>query len=196
MNTKIITILIPLYICLLAGCTESDNRTSLEKASWFLVHGKDKKALVEVEKALEKKPNSVDALKLKSMILFAINDFHNANVYIDKAIAMSYESDPELFVIKGTLYDEYRNDTTLALIEYSKALSIDSVYTPALQKRGWLFTRFGLYEKALEDFKKIIEIEPQQEQVIFLIDRIENDDYQYFEKENYGVPQNENVPSV
>jgi tetratricopeptide (TPR) repeat protein len=55
----------------------------------------------------------------------------------------------------------YENDKVKeAIVEYSKALSVDSEHMNSLLRRGFAYSQTEQYELAVKDFSKIIEMKP------------------------------------
>lgn len=58
------------------------------------------------------------------------------------------------------LVNELQKDLKEALLYYSKAIAVDENYVMPYYRRGMLYMRRGLFEKALGDFDKAIELKP------------------------------------
>lgn len=56
-------------------------------------------------------------------------------------------------------------DYKSAVVDGTKALEIDPKYTKALHRRGKANAEMGNYDKAIEDYQKIMEVEPNNQEV-------------------------------
>ncbi|KAL4329764.1 hypothetical protein AHAS_Ahas13G0332700 [Arachis hypogaea] len=71
---------------------------------------------------------------------------------------------------QGTLYPEKYDNTVK---EFTKALDLNPVYIKALVRRGAAHEKLEHFEETIADMKKILEIDPSNDQVRKTITRLE-----------------------
>lgn len=65
--------------------------------------------------------------------------------------------------LRGLAYSENKRDDELALLEFGKAIELDSDYVYPVYNRGRVFQRQKKYLKAIEEFNRAISIDPMHE---------------------------------
>jgi tetratricopeptide (TPR) repeat protein len=138
-------------------CTEAyeeigDNYLSLRK------YNKAKKAL---EKAIKLNPRSANANYLLGFLYSAIGDFKNSIKYLE--FADNYESNhPEILRCLGwSIYHEGQKQRGIVLLE--RAVTLSPQDPLILSDLGVCYLNNKKFDKSAQLFKKILEIEPDNE---------------------------------
>tara|TARA_B100001996_G_scaffold383065_1_gene377248 strand:- start:7552 stop:9657 length:2106 start_codon:yes stop_codon:yes gene_type:complete len=103
--------------------------TENPKINFNLNYEKFDKALVIVNKALELKPNYVDALRTKSLILLKLNNYNEAINVQEKLIELSSNNEVD-YTNLGVLYQNL-GKIDQAKKCFDKAIEINPLYTPS-----------------------------------------------------------------
>ncbi|RIA88699.1 hypothetical protein C1645_774371 [Glomus cerebriforme] len=125
----------------------------------------DSEALLDINKSLELKPNNVNALKIRARLYHEMNYNEEALKDLDKALNLK-PNDISIFELRGEIYrsiccfDE-------AIDDFNQILQLDPCNIFALSYRGATKYDQELYEAALIDLDKALEL--RQENNSFLL---------------------------
>lgn len=119
--------------------------------------GEDKKALALIENALEIKPDYADALTNYARILIDERRFQDALDAVRKSIDLQSASAPAWKVFGETLARS-DSDPKISIEAFQTAVKIEPKDAEAWHKLGIVCWRNGEPERAIEAFKKCVEI--------------------------------------
>jgi|GEM_PF-1381357 Putative Zn-dependent protease, contains TPR repeats len=139
---------------------------------------------VNAQSLQELERKQVDEYLYKGNVCSIQKDFAKAIEYYSKAIAIK-EKDAEIYLTRGKVYliekqydlamadfqkaielsDDYKTSGYLALIPYSKEISLDDKNIDAYQKRAEIYRGMRKYDLALADYSKIIQLQPANKSV-------------------------------
>lgn len=141
------------------------------KVKVLMGRNKYSKANRKVKNALEEYPQKPVFYFLKAKIALEREDFQGALESINKAQGLVENDDKllnKIFVTKGATYQKI-GDSEKALVNYSKALDINSHNPNVFVYRGYLFYKKEQYEKAIEDFEKVLDLDPNNHYALYNI---------------------------
>lgn len=117
---------------------------------------------VYMEKSIQiVRENNKKSLRGKGIALYSMKKFNDAIQCFDQALSMNElrELDMDILYYKGSAQKELGLYTE-AEETYTTILTIDSENREALGSRAYLYYKLGNYEKSLEDYNKVISLEP------------------------------------
>ena len=119
---------------------------------------------------INKATKNPDVYLLKSMYLSIKEDYKSAIKYIDKAI--KYTKDDSRISKAGVFYLRgmtclYTKDYDKAIKSFSNSIKFDSTLIDSYKERVELYFKKEEYDLATKDAKKIIELDPKFENVLF-----------------------------
>ncbi len=114
-------------------------------------------ALGFYDEVIEKVPLKSYFLMEKASVLFKMKKTKDGFKACDDAIAAETKQKPKLIVLKG-IYQEQLNDDKNALKSYSEAITRKPFYYFGYMRRAMLYYKKKNYDKAIDDFNKIIEL--------------------------------------
>lgn len=138
-------------------------------------------ALQYFNSAISVWPNSIEAWRAKGMSYYEHNDFEEAMVCFDTILSFDSTFEVSYFDIGRTLIDlcfedntEAKNDSLLteAIVNFDKALAINSKYVPARYNRALCYEEQGKIELAAKEYKAILEVEVNYEPAISALNRL------------------------
>lgn len=119
---------------------------------------RDDEAIANLEKALALAPENVDALRLMSRRLTALGRSEEAQQYLAR-LPEDLRADPEILLREGVdLYNQ--NDFTGAVEKLTTAIEGEPEWADAYYYRGLARMAATQNEAAAEDFRKMIELAP------------------------------------
>ena len=122
---------------------------------------RDEEAIASLERALSYAPKNADALKLMSRRLSALGRGEEAQAYLAR-LPEDQRADPEILVREGV--DLYNQDDFEGAVEkLTAAIEGAPEWTDAYYYRGLARMAAGQNEAAAEDFRKLIELGPDDE---------------------------------
>lgn len=122
---------------------------------------RDDEALATLERALSLAPTNVDALRLMSRRLTALGRADEAQVYLDR-MPEDQRADPEILVREGVAaYNQ--NDFEGAIAKLDAAIGAAPDWAEAYYFRGLANMAAGKNDAAAEDFRRLLEMEPEGE---------------------------------
>ena len=121
--------------------------------------GENSKAKKLVNKALNKDPDSTDALLAKSRILASQGDLSGAQDSLDALIALDPDNGPAWTLTGDLRMDEQKPDQ--ALLAYNHAIDAQPENYGALFKRALLFLQLQDYTAAQADTDALLAVAPQ-----------------------------------
>jgi GWxTD domain-containing protein len=149
---------------------EEDPSYSFVLGTQYLNTGNAAKAQIELAKAYEKKPDSVEYAVGYSRALIMMKQSDRAR---DILVPFSKKdiANFDLYVVLGMAYQdlaEYQN----AILWFNKALSFKGNIVEALNRLGECFLKIGDKDQAMKAWKKSLEINPNQENIKKLIEKM------------------------
>lgn len=119
---------------------------------------------------INKATKNPDVYLLKSMYLSKKEDYKGAIKYIDRALKYTKDdsriSKAGLFYLRGMTY-LFTKDYDKAIKSFSNSIKLDSTLIDPYKERVELYFKKGEYDLAAKDAKKIIDLEPKFENVLF-----------------------------
>jgi arylsulfatase A-like enzyme/predicted Zn-dependent protease len=140
--------------------------TLSETANYFIGNNQFDLALEALQKILDQDPNNVDALVNAGTVHFKSGQFEIALQFYKKAI----ERDPAralTFSNMGSVYfslfqrDNDRSFLQPALQHFNKSIQLDPNLSDGYNGRGAVYLVLNEAEKAIADFKKVIQLKPE-----------------------------------
>ncbi|MFH1397592.1 MAG: tetratricopeptide repeat protein [Candidatus Omnitrophota bacterium] len=100
----------------------------------------------------------------KGVDLYNQNKYDYAIIELTKAININPNNLSKAYLaaaysLRGLIYS-YGRDVNQAILDYSKAIELDPIYTSVYERRGLLYEKEGNYDQAILDYTKGIEISP------------------------------------
>lgn len=141
------------------------------EAQLDLLGGKDEAARMNLELALEKKPNLAAAHFLLSQIYARANDFAKAREYARFAVEAA-PNDPLGWYNAGTILYAEENYSEAAYA-FEQAIALQNNYANAYFLLGISYQRLGRDEDALKSFKTVDALNPGNSEIKELIATIE-----------------------
>ncbi len=120
-----------------------------------------KKALSDYSRMIRISPSNIDAYRSRAGIKATLLDFEGAIMDIDSAIVIA-PSDSYLRLTLGFLYKD-SGKFELAIQHFTKVIEMDSKVAHAYNGRGIAKAELKQYNEAIIDFKKAIELQPNNE---------------------------------
>lgn len=108
----------------------------------------------------------------------SLENYKKAIKYANIIIGIDSTS-PKGFYNRGCIY-QILDEDSLAILDYNKALKLNSDYSDAYYNRGIIYEESGNYDKALEDYNRAIKLNPS-----YIIDIYTNRGNTYLAKEAY-----------
>jgi tetratricopeptide (TPR) repeat protein len=93
----------------------------------------------------------------KCLISLEHHQYEDAVIHSSKAIKIF--AIPPFYLIRGNAF-LFKNDLNLSLMDYNKALVLDSNYVAAFKNRGIVWREKGEYDESIADFNKAIVLSP------------------------------------
>lgn len=132
-------------------------------ATAYLERGKlkmgmnDKKgALADFKKLAELKPKDAQLRWDIGRISYEIEEYADAVSYYSRAMEMSKDNAPQLYMIRGDVFEKLKHYEA-AIADYTTAISLDNKLPDAYYSRGQAKARFGDKKAACSDWKKASE---------------------------------------
>jgi tetratricopeptide (TPR) repeat protein len=126
--------------------------------------GQNKESEEDADLLLEKMPGQEDALLLKAVIRGEADDIEKALACYDKAIDGNPFCQRAYLMKARLLADHHLSDQAISVLNNAIDLSAD--FAEAYKLRGEIKRRSGDESGAIEDLKKAIELEPEEEKRI------------------------------
>lgn len=144
-----------------------DAMTCLNRANAYLQTKQYDKAIEDISKIIELKPNKSDD-DIQKIAYFIRGGIYATMQQHDKAI-LDYSKGIELkpdqrellgcYFCRGNSYAEMKQYDK-AILDYSKAIELKPDYAAAYRYRGWVYSEMKQYDKAIQDYSKVIELKP------------------------------------
>ncbi len=134
--------------------------TCIQQAESYYHQKQFDQALFECKRAIEMKPDAVDAYKLCGKILQAQENTEGAIDCYKKALKIKF-NDAEIQVNLGSLY-AMRKQWSLAITCYQQAIAIQPTLTPAYRNLARVWTQAGKLEEANECWYEAYSLEPEK----------------------------------
>ncbi|UCC57768.1 MAG: tetratricopeptide repeat protein [Candidatus Bathyarchaeum sp.] len=130
------------------------------KALCFEGLGKNEEALECYEEAVDLEPTDLGTLKGLVRLLASFERYSEAVKYLDR-ITQIDSKNPDMWNLKGTIYQDFLKNYQEAIKCYNQAIKADSQYKFAWYKLGITYSILEMNEKAIEAFNKAIELDSQ-----------------------------------
>ncbi len=111
-------------------------------------------------KAMEIDSNCTMAYIKRSQVYWQLGDNDKALADVSLLIKINPEV-PEAYLRRGFLYRNNFRDSEKALVDFFKAIELDSNSINAYRSRAFTYYHLEEYENALADYNKVIEIDPE-----------------------------------
>ena len=111
-------------------------------------------------KAMEIDSNCTKAYIKRSKVYWQLGDKDKALADVSLLIKINPEV-PEAYIRRGFLYRNDFRDSEKALVDFFKAIELDSNNIDAYRDRAFTYYHLEEYENALADYNKVIEIDPE-----------------------------------
>ncbi|MDR2152229.1 MAG: tetratricopeptide repeat protein [Helicobacteraceae bacterium] len=133
------------------------------RGEYNMRNAEQKEAISSFSKAIELDPNFVLAYHDRAMAYFHVNEFQNAAEDFERTI--KFGAQPAwLYYSLGELYCNFLlplsdSDIKKALANLNKAIALAPNYEYSYNARAWTYYAAGEYEKAIEDYDRLIKME-------------------------------------
>lgn len=138
-------------------------------------------ALEYFQSAINLRPTSIEAWRLKAISHKEHNDFYKAIEIFDTIIAIDSTFEVAYFDKGTTLLDlcfdnnsKTKNDSLLneALDLFNEAINLNANYVPARYNKGLCYEELGNKEKAKKEYEKVLELEPNYDLAVKGMNRL------------------------
>ena len=136
--------------------------------------------LDELTNKITSKTDNPDLYYKRSLINFKLFEYDSALNDINKAIELFTK--PEYYCQRGKVHQAFRKYHD-AINDYTSAISLDGNCFEAFMERGYTREFIYDYELAISDYKKALDIQPYNEDVVFMLDCAEGSYETYKENE-------------
>jgi len=109
---------------------------------------------VEVTQVLQLEPRHLEGILLQSQVLAAQGDYLKASDQLSMA-SVEYSDESRIYLYRGDINNKL-NQPGYAIIDYSKAIELDPENAVLYYKRAGAYEAIRDYEKALEDYDKLL----------------------------------------
>ena len=132
----------------------------IHRSEAYLNNKQYEEALADIETVIKANPELTVAHGLKAQTLASMERFPEAIEELKK-LTEDEEAQPE-FQLQLALYHQFANQPREAIAAYTELLEEDDDNFPALRGRADAYLSIGEHAKAVADFKKALEVEPQE----------------------------------
>ncbi len=108
----------------------------------------------EVNEVLQMEPQHFEGILLQSQVLSALGNYLKASETLSMA-SVQYTDEPLIYIYRGDINNKM-NQTSYAIIDYSKAIELDPENAEIYYKRGEAYEAIQDYENALVDYEKLL----------------------------------------
>ncbi len=144
---------------------EETAQSHMKKGRIYARKGEYEKAIKEYTKAIELKPDYVEAHNELGCAYDDIKEYEKAIEKYSKAIEL--KPDYEMaFYNRGNAYYHMRKYEK-AIEDYTRAVELQPDYEIAFYNRGCVYANIEEYEKAIEDYTRAIELKPDYEKAFY-----------------------------
>lgn len=140
----------------------SKSHILIQEAAHCFDEHEDEQALELIEQALQQDTDNVDAHLMKGIIAFDMEKYDEAKQSFEKVL--EYDSNHELALgYLGELYLNIDDDPKKALEVFNEVLKLNPDATDVIFNIGICYLHMAEIEKAVEQFKKVQQIDPEDE---------------------------------
>ncbi|UCF78071.1 MAG: tetratricopeptide repeat protein [Candidatus Eiseniibacteriota bacterium] len=132
-----------------------------ELANAFHDAGKKHEALLHYDKAVALKPDHLEALVNRGVVLNELGRIDDAIASFERALSVNPRDPKAMLNLGNSLYALQRYDDAMA--RYKLAASVDSTFVEAYYYIGIAFADAGIYREAIREWQRILEIAPGSE---------------------------------
>lgn len=144
----------------MAIALRGDAETYYERGNIHASLDQPQSALSDYSKAIELKPDYVEAYNNRGAIHSRLQDFSSAIRDQSKAIELA-PTLAEAYSNRGNALMG-RHDYAQAVVDYSKAINLNPHYIDAYFNRGLAYKELGRWPEALQDLSRILELKPDE----------------------------------
>jgi tetratricopeptide (TPR) repeat protein len=138
---------------------KNDQEVYLYISRYYSKIGNSEKAIVEINKALQIDSNYAEYFYWRARFHSELKNYSEAKEDFTQAIELE-PTNANRYIARATFYNEDLNNLDSALIDFSKAISLNPEDTASLYNRGSIFYQLNQIPKALDDFNQILKINP------------------------------------
>ncbi len=128
----------------------------------LFLSGEAEQARKEFEKALEMKPDYLDA-KIQLALSYEDEDISKTIKMLEEAVASDLYSAEAHFELGRVYFNEHRIDE--AIDQFQSALALKPLHSNALYSLGIAYQQQGMNKEAVSMFEKVLELNPGNEDV-------------------------------
>jgi tetratricopeptide (TPR) repeat protein len=110
----------------------------------------------EVNQVLQINPRHLEAILLQSQILSAQGNYLKASETLSMA-SVQFPNEPLIYIYRGDVNGEM-NQPAYAIIDYTKAIELDTANAEIYYKRAGAYETIRDYENALGDYEKLLSM--------------------------------------
>jgi tetratricopeptide (TPR) repeat protein len=129
--------------------------------------GNYSKCIKGMDKCIAMDPEYAPAFSLKGESLIRLNEFAEAIVILDSAIAFGSEDSYLYLTLRGDAKRQLGNFES-AIRDYTRALLFDNRFVDALIGRAKAYQRLGKFDKATQDLDDAREVDPENLEIEFV----------------------------
>ncbi len=107
-----------------------------------------------IMQVLQLEPKYLEGILLQSQILAAQGSYPKANEVLSMA-SIDYPDEERIYIFRGDI-NSRMNQASYAIIDYGKAIELNPENAQVYYKRGGAYEEIRDYEKALEDYDKLM----------------------------------------
>jgi tetratricopeptide (TPR) repeat protein len=133
------------------------------------VQSDEKKALADLDEAIELSPNSANYRLLRAVYLRGRKKLDEALAEVDVVLEQSPD-DVNALILQGELFQDL-GQTDSALQSFGRVIELAPQNPGPYQHRGEIYRNLDEHDKALADFNKVLELQPDE--LVTLIHRAE-----------------------
>jgi tetratricopeptide (TPR) repeat protein len=144
------------------------------RAVLFLREGQVAKAMEQLTETVRLDPANANAWYFMGVVYLVEHNLQEAVACLRKAQAAGSD-DPETHYRLGLAFSGLDMSAN-ARLEFERALALNPKHTKALTALGWVLFNAGEREPALESWKKVLEVNPQDAEAQLSLAKVLNDE--------------------
>jgi tetratricopeptide (TPR) repeat protein len=133
------------------GVNPKDSLTWTYKGYALSKIGRSRDSIKCYDMAIQIDPQNAAAWRSKGYSLVKIHDDHGALVCYQKALALNPD-DASVWNLIGWV----KRDLNEKLDAFTRSLSLDPSYIPAMNNKGWVLSKLGKYQEALMLYERVL----------------------------------------
>ncbi|MFZ3122833.1 MAG: tetratricopeptide repeat protein [Thermodesulfovibrionales bacterium] len=132
----------------------------LDKGNESAMKGRYERAIEAYSKAIELKPDYVEAYSERGLAYDNIGNHQQAINDLTKAIKLEPDA-ANVYLVRGFAYGKLANYQQ-AIKDFTKVIELEPDYTLAYNNRGFAYSKLGNYQQAIKDYNRAIKLEPDE----------------------------------